>query len=422
MREGESMKKIIALLVVCLICNSGVFAKDYAKIQIQEMKKAQKYNTTDKYYSDYSQDKNLQSNNIEIKDPKLIKLSGYAPIDSKKLNAKNAQDNLKYAKIKSNLCAKKTSSFSSQAYAEDFYHIYRVAERIIRANKLDYISWRIFIAKDSSFNASSTQTNCIIINSGAYDTLAHNEDALALLIGHEMGHALLGHRTRKMQYQRNIDRASGINYIWYVIACNRYNSASKKMEYAADTEGAKLIVRAGYDLNSAKETLSFINTLGDDSEYDSTHPSGEHRLQNYAEVRRYFMEDEWKKQGIYNLYHSDVMVPRISSDKKSLILEAEKSQPRDEVYTTENMADVYTRHAYKSYLNGDFKKAEEYFGKLLELDKNNPVAYLYFSYTEECLYKITGKEKYLENAKAFASYAQKLAPNNKYIKEQVGCL
>ena len=75
-----------------------------------------------------------------------------------------------------------------------------------------------------------------------------------------------------------------------------------------------------------------------------------------------------------------------------------------------------------SYLNGDFKKAEEYWGKLLGMDKNNPIAYLYFSYTEECLYKQTGNAKYLQNAKDFASYAQRLAPDNKFIQEQISSL
>ena len=194
------------------------------------------------------------------------------------------------------------------------------------------------------------------------------------------------------------------------------------MEYAADTVGAQLAARAGYDLAKAKETLSFIYTMDNDHEFSSTHPTGKHRLENYAESRKYFMEEEMKKQGVYNLYNSEVLKPRLSSDRKSLIIEKSESKAKEESYCAETPVDLYTRYAYKSYLNGDFKKAEEYFGKLLELSKNNPVAYLYFSYTEEYLYKKTGKKKYLENAKAFASYAQKLDPENKFINEQVDSL
>ena len=121
-----------------------------------------------------------------------------------------------------------------------------------------------------------------------------------------------------------------------------------------------------------------------------------------------------KKQGAYNIYKSEVLKPRLSSDRKSLVIEKNTAKTQSEAYSTETPVDLYTRYAYKSYLSGDFNKAE--------LDKKNPVAYLYFSYTEEYLYKKTGKKKYLENAKAFANYAQKLAPSNKYIQEQVDAL
>ena len=37
----------------------------------------------------------------------------------------------------------------------------------------------------------------------------------------------------------------------------------------------------------------------------------------------------------------------------------------------------------------------------------------------ENLYKQTDNEKYLELAKEFASYAKTVAPDNKYVKEQI---
>ena len=413
------MKKIVCAVALCLLFNSSVYAKDYAKIQIREMEKAQKYNTTDRYYADYSKD--CAVNSANIKDPKLIHLSGYTTISADKLKAKEASDNIQYAQIKSALIKKKTDNYNVQAYGEDFYKVYRVAEKIIRANNLDYMNWRMVFSKDNSFNASSSETNCITIHAGAYDSLSANDDALALLIGHEIAHSILGHQVRASKYIHQINSFPEDSAL-RAIAIKAYVSDSKKMEYAADTVGAQLAARAGYDLAKAKETLSFIYTMDNDHEFSSTHPTGKHRLENYAESRKYFMEEEMKKQGVYNLYNSEVLKPRLSSDRKSLIIEKSESKAKEESYCAETPVDLYTRYAYKSYLNGDFKKAEEYFGKLLELSKNNPVAYLYFSYTEEYLYKKTGKKKYLENAKAFASYAQKLDPENKFINEQVDSL
>lgn len=413
------MKKIVCAVTLCLLFNSSVYAKDYAKIQMQEMKKAQKYNITDRYYADFTTETPV--NNVNVKDPKLIHLGGYTTISADKLKAKEASDNLKYAQIKSALIKKKTDNYNVQAYGEDFYKVYRVAEKIIRANNLDYMNWRILFAKDYSFNAASTETNCIIINAGAFDTLSNNEDALAFLIGHEMAHSVLGHQIRLSEHIHRLNRTQDSDTA-YAIALKAYQIDSKKMEYAADTEGAKLAVRAGYNLSKAKETLSFIYTMDNGKEFNATHPTGKHRLENYAEVQKYFMEDEMVKQGISNLYASKVLNPKLSSDRKSLVIERDSAKTQNQAYRTESAEDFYKRYAYKSYLNGDFKKAEEYWGKLLELSKNNPVAYLYFSYTEEYLYQKTGKKKYLENAKAFASYAQKLDPKNKFINEQVDSL
>ncbi len=413
------MKKVIwSSIALCVLLNTAVYAKDYAKIQIREMEKAQKYSTADRYYADYTEDSVLNKN---IKDPKLIHLGGYSIVSQDKLNAKTASDNLIYSKIKAALCGKKADNYNVQAYGEDFYKVYRVAEKIIRANNLDFMNWRIVFSKDNSFNAFSSETNCITIHAGAFDSLSANDDALALLIGHEMAHSVLGHQVRSAKYIHKINSFPEDSAL-RAIAIKAYVSDSKKMEYAADTEGARLAAKAGYDLSKAKETLSFIYTMDNDSEFAYTHPTGKHRLENYAESRKYFMEDEMKKQGAYNIYKSEVLKPRLSSDRKSLVIEKNTAKTQSEAYSTETPVDLYTRYAYKSYLSGDFNKAEEYFSKLLELDKKNPVAYLYFSYTEEYLYKKTGKKKYLENAKAFANYAQKLAPSNKYIQEQVDAL
>lgn len=416
------MKKVIVLIAVALVFNSVCYAKDYAKIHLKELKKAQKYDATDKYYADYSKSDTVKLD-IEIKDPKLITLKGYEVISPEKLKAKKNVDELNYKKIQNKLTTRKSDNYNAQAYGEDFYRIYRIAERIIRANNLDYINWKITINKDVSFNANSGETNCIAINTGALDTFTTNEDALALLIGHEIAHSMLGHYARIAQHIRRMEMCDTKDtQLAYVIAKRRYISDSKKMEYAADTTGAILAARANYNLDNAKDLISFMNTFDDGSEFYSTHPSAQHRLENYEASRKFFLESEWQKQGVYNMYKSNVLVPKLSSDRKSIVIPQSAGKTIDSSYKNERISDVLTRYAYKSYLNGDFKKAEKYWSKLLDMDKNNSIAYLYFSYTEECLYKKTGNDKYLQNAKEFASYAQKLAPNNKFVKEQVESL
>ena len=224
------------------------------------MKKSQQYSATNKYFADYAPQKSVTS--TEIKDPKLIKLDGYEIVPNDKYKAKLINDEIEYKKVKNFLNSKKLNEYYMQAYGEDFYKVYRITEKLIRANNLDFVNWRLIITADESFNAYNSDTNLVCVNTGALDTLRDNEDALALLIGHELSHGLLNHSNRLAKYWAKVERAKRMgSYTAYLIAKKRYMQASRDMEYAADVEGAKLALKAGYDLSKAKETISFMNTL-----------------------------------------------------------------------------------------------------------------------------------------------------------------
>lgn len=413
------MKKIILLGLALLVVNANCEAKDYAKLHIKEMQKSQNYASSKTYFADYAPQVSTV-NNFEIKDPKLIKLGGYKEISDAQYKAKLAKDNLEYAKINNFLLTRKVDNYNTQAYGEDFYKVYRIAEKLIRANKLDFINWRIVIDSDKDFNAYASATNCIIINTGALDTLSNNEDALALLIGHELSHSLLGHSARKKELIQKVNKAERMNYYWYhLYRTKKFFSESRKMEFAADAEGAKLALKAGYDLTSAKETISFMNTMGNAADSHSTHPNPKDRLASYDENRKYFMDEEWVKQGRYNIYNSPVLECVKSSDRHSLTIARAEKKNVSTVYQPETAEDLYLRFGYKSYVNNEFDKAVDYFKDYLNLNKSNYAVYLYTSYAYEALYKKTGKSGYLDSAREFASYAKSLAPDNKYVVEQV---
>ena len=413
------MKKIILLGLALLVVNANCEAKDYAKLHIKEMQKSQKYASSKTYFADYAPQASTV-NNFEIKDPKLIKLGGYKEISDAQYKAKLAKDNLEYAKINKFLISRKVDNYNTQAYGEDFYKIYRVTERLIRANKLDFINWRIVIDTDKAFNAFMSDTNCIIINTGAFDTFTNNEDALAMLIGHEIAHSLLGHSARKDELYTSLERAERINNYWYhLYRKKKLFRESRKMEFAADAEGAKLALKAGYDLSKGKELLGFLNTTGNANDSHSTHPKPQERLKSFQENRKYFMDEEWVKQGRYNIYNSPVLECVKSSDRHSLTIARAEKKNADVVYQPETAEDLYLRFGYKSYVNNEFDKAVDYFKEYLNLNKSNYAVYLYTSYAYEALYKKTGKSGYLDSAREFASYAKSLAPDNKYVVEQV---
>ena len=412
------MKKIIALCMACFLIQNTSFAKDYAKLQIKEMKKSQEYSATNKYFADYS-DANKPMN-FTIKDPKLIKLGGYEEIPTDKYKAKIAKDNLEYKKISNYLASKKVNEYHMQAYGEDFYHIYRIAERIIRANNLDFVNWRLSIVPDIDFNAYNSQTNSVVITTGAYDTLKGNDDALAMLLGHEFAHGLLGHQAEEAKYIAKIERAKRVgSYSAYLIAKKRWMAVSRDNEFSADVEGAKLALKAGYDLTKAKETISFLNTQAYADEINQTHPSNEKRLKNFEENRKYFMESDWEKQGKYNIYNSEVLPCEKSSHRNSISINRGNLKSKNSYYHPEDAEQIYLRFGYKSYVNGEFKDAIKYFSDYLKINKGNYAVYLYTSYAYEALYKQNQNEKDLERAKEFAKYASQIRPDDKYVKEQI---
>ena len=46
-----------------------------------------------------------------------------------------------------------------------------------------------------------------------------------------------------------------------------------------------------------------MNTMGNAADSHSTHPNPKDRLASYDENRKYFMDEEWVKQGRYNIYN-----------------------------------------------------------------------------------------------------------------------
>ena len=191
------------------------------------------------------------------------------------------------------------------------------------------------------------------------------------------------------------------------------------MEYAADVEGAKLASKAGYSLDNAVDLLSFINTLPIIPGFQSDHPVHEKRIENFYENRKYFLEDQWSQIGKCNIVNSEVMPVKLSSDRKSLTIgRNNETQSKENYYSVESMEDIYLRFAYKSYLNGEFKKSAKYFKQYFELDKTNAIAYLYASYNSEAVYKILGRQSALEDAKDYINSAYNIDKSNEYIKEQ----
>lgn len=126
---------------------------------------------------------NLSFSFADLKDPKLIggveEIKNSSNFSNLKHNLNNKCEYLKYKHILS----------------KEEMDIYLIADRIIRANNLQYKNWRIGFKLDKDIiNAVSLNNNLILINSSLYDCIHQNKDALAFVIAHELAHFILSHR------------------------------------------------------------------------------------------------------------------------------------------------------------------------------------------------------------------------------------
>ncbi len=87
--------------------------------------------------------------------------------------------------------SERTNSIYQKAKQElpgDWYALYRIIDRIARANNLDDKNWRIRILSSYQINAFATEVNLIGLFNGILDQLAGDSAAIACVVAHEISH------------------------------------------------------------------------------------------------------------------------------------------------------------------------------------------------------------------------------------------
>lgn len=418
-------KKIVSVLILSgLIISLPAFAASYVDQQIKASKKAQKYNSVKKHSAEHKSSFQTVIKS-DLKDPKLIKFKAddVKKIADKQLAKKIQSDEIFYSK---NIIPmlKKNTYRSKETVAVDFYNLYRITERILRANKLDYINWRmVLLDATANFNAGTTEANLICINTALYDSFYNNPDALAFIISHEIAHQVLGHSQRDADMAKNTEITQKVlllstfgygNVLYTPIRNKVVAKESRGMEFAADTLGAEFAVRAGYDYSRVMDALNFMNSLPHTESLDSSHPIPEKRIENLKTSQKYFLS-QWVEEGKFNLYNSNPLDCKRSSDRISIIISSNENST--EYYTPESPEEILKRVGYVDYKNGDIKNAIKYFSQWAEIE-NSFVPHLYLSYCYENLYNVTQKKKFLAKAIEEAKLANSIEQKNKHVIKQ----
>lgn len=77
---------------------------------------------------------------------------------------------------------------------KESYILYRVVERLARANKLDQNSWQVAITQKYDPNAFGSEVDLLPVYANVFQQLEGDSSAIACVVGREMAHHALHHR------------------------------------------------------------------------------------------------------------------------------------------------------------------------------------------------------------------------------------
>lgn len=170
-----------------------------------------------------------------------------------------------------------------------------ITDRILVAIKENPNEWQIEVFKDDSPNAFALPGKKMGIHSGMID-LAQNQDQIAAVIGHEIGHVVAHHSNERMS-QSTLAQA-GLSIGSLALGSGKETDAlivgalgmgvqygvlmpfSRTHETEADRLGQKYMADAGFDPRQAAELWVLMSKLSKKStpQFMSSHPSSESRI------------------------------------------------------------------------------------------------------------------------------------------------
>lgn len=371
---------------------------------------------------------------IDKKDPGLITV--------KSDNTKAISSDLYNKKM---LCDSRIYAGYAKKLSPEQYKVYRITEKILRANNIDNQNWRVgFDLAPEEINASASAANLVLITSGLYDSLHQSDDAIAFIVSHELAHFLMKHhqimlensaKIRKMQIEQAVLGSVG-SESYYLERMNRINGRSstadsiaslgctasalalqalinqvyaqeRQLELDADSEAITLMTRAGYNPKKGLEALEFISTIPNLYTSRSTHPPTEQRISALNSEIGIIDTSKLKNEGRVNIYNSGVLKGTKSMDKRTFVIDRSTNHKYRFAYKPETTKEKALRFAYTAYKMDNFESAIKWFNQAYQMDKKNYIPPLYLSYVWECKYWKTKNKKCLKQSKKWLKIACK---------------
>ena len=162
-------------------------------------------------------------------------------------------------------------------------YVNRVGQRLARASNCSQIPFKFYVVRDSSINAFATTGGYVYVNTGILNA-ADNEDQLASVIAHEIGHICNNDLINKLKQTQLAQGAaslagldqSAVTAIAYKLAVDLPNS--REAEFNADDRGLQYMKRAGYNPNAMAAFMKKLVRQSSQPSFLSSHPGTQERI------------------------------------------------------------------------------------------------------------------------------------------------
>ena len=174
--------------------------------------------------------------------------------------------------------------------------VQKVGQRIAKAAAQPGYKWQFFVIEKDQLNAFCLPGGKVFVYTGLFKAV-QNEDQLAVVMGHEIAHAIARHGAERMsmiqlgrmgkeiasqtlgggKYAQIINQAYGAGETYGMVL-----PFSRKFEYEADEIGLYLMTKAGYNPKEAVKFWDNMRRLKEGTrnppEFLSTHPADINRI------------------------------------------------------------------------------------------------------------------------------------------------